>query len=363
MNTQAEPVILEKVYHPLDELNYLVDSTFYLDAKFFILSDENTYHHCLPELLEQIQTLRRATIIKIDSGEQNKTIETCIKIWEELAAHHADNTSLLFNLGGGVITDIGGFVAATYKRGMHFINIPTTLTAMADASIGGKTGIDFNTIKNMIGLFAQPMSVYIHPVFLNSLNKRQMMSGFAELLKHGLIADKDYWETLIKIKNPMEEDLTILINKSIRIKQEIVNEDLYDNGKRRILNFGHTIGHALESFSMKHNGDPITHGEAVATGMIMEACLAAHLGKLFKHDMHIIKAGIVSHFGKPYMINKEDIPELMELMNQDKKIHHGKLSLPILHAIGETPSIISIHRSSMQEALKEYIIIQYEFIK
>src|ERR1035438_910524 len=180
MTSQKESVILEKIYHPLDELNYLVESSFYLDTKFFILVDENTYQHCLPELLEKIQTLRRATIIKINSGEQNKTIETCIKIWEALAAHHADNTSLLFNLGGGVITDIGGFVAATYKRGMHFINIPTTLTGMADASIGGKTGVDFNTIKNMIGLFKQPLGVYIHPAFLKTLDKRQLMSGRSE---------------------------------------------------------------------------------------------------------------------------------------------------------------------------------------
>lgn len=304
MTTQAEPVILEKFYHPLDELNYLVESSFYLDTKFFILVDENTYQHCLPILLEQVQTLRRAIIIKIESGEQNKTIETCIKIWEELAAHHADNTALFFNLGGGVICDIGGFVSATYKRGMHFINIPTTLTAMADASIGGKTGIDFNSIKNMIGLFAQPMSVYVHPPFLKTLDKRQVMSGFAELLKHGLIADINYWESLVDMKDPMNEDLTYLINHSIKIKQEIVNEDLMDKGKRHILNFGHTIGHALESFSMKQNEFPITHGEAVATGMIMEACLSNHLGRLPKHDVHIIKEGIVSHFGKPYMINK-----------------------------------------------------------
>ncbi len=362
MTLQTEAVMLEKDCHPLVELNYLVESSNYLDTKFFILVDENTYLHCLPVLLEQIQTLRRATIIKIDSGEQNKTIETCIKIWEHLTANHADNTSLFFNLGGGVINDIGGFVAATYKRGVHFINIPTTLTAMADASIGGKTGVDFNSIKNMIGLFAQPMGIYLYPPFLKTLNKRQVMSGFAELLKHGLIADKGYWESLIRIKNPAEEDMTDLIYHSIRIKQGIVNEDRLDKGKRHVLNFGHTIGHALESYSMKHDENQITHGEAIATGIIIEAFLAHQIGKLNSSDMHLIQKGIITLFGKPYPITNEDVPVLMELMSQDKKIHRGNISIPILTGIGQSPLIISIQKDTIEVALKEYILIQHELI-
>ncbi len=353
---------MEDNFHPLEDLKYLVDSSFYLDTKFFILVDENTYTHCLPLLLEEIQTLRRATIITIDSGEKNKTIETCMKIWAALSANHADNTSLLFNLGGGVISDIGGFVSTTYKRGMRFINIPTTLTAMADASIGGKTGVDFNNIKNMVGLFSLPMGVYLKTDFLKTLDRRQVMSGFAELLKHGLIADKNYWEHLVNIKDFMEEDLTTLINTSIVIKQNIVKDDLLDKGKRHFLNFGHTIGHALESFSMNHDLNPITHGEAVAIGMILEAYLASHLGKLSKHDLHLIIDGIEKHF-KPYNFSQSSIPDLMELMNQDKKIHHGTLSIPLLTEIGTMPSITSVHSHSIEAVLNEFIHNQQEIIK
>ena len=227
-------------------------------TQVFILVDENTLEHCLP-LLPNFDY----QIIKIESGERNKNIETCQKIWQNLLNNNADRKALLINLGGGVISDMGGFCASTYKRGIDFINIPTTLLAMVDATIGGKTGIDFGFQKNMIGLFSLAKTVLIDATFLKTLNYRQIKSGKAEMLKHGLIANEQHFTQIISSAIPNLD----LIKASIAIKQEIVSTDPFEKGIRKSLNFGHTLGHALEAYYLANNLD-ILHGEAIAQGMI-----------------------------------------------------------------------------------------------
>ena len=230
-----------------------------------ILVDENTKRDCLSKL-PQIES---ALIIEIKSGEQYKNISTCSFIWEQLTINNFDRNSLLINLGGGVIGDMGGFCAATYKRGLEFIHIPTTLLAMVDASVGGKLGIDFKGFKNQIGLFNNPKAVLISSVFLETLAESELKSGFAEVVKHALISDNSLW---LKLKNTPFTDLDWedIIDTSIQIKNKIVLADPFEKGERKKLNFGHTFGHAIESYYLEKR-TPISHGKAVFMGMILEA--------------------------------------------------------------------------------------------
>src|SRR5690606_32174448 len=206
------------------------------------------------------------------AGEENKNIDFCIGIWKMLLDFGAERNSLLINLGGGVVTDMGGFAASTYKRGIDFVQIPTTLLSQVDASIGGKTGIDLDTVKNIIGTFTQPEAVYINVDFLNTLDKRQLVSGFAEMIKHDFIFDASYFEDLkgFSFDRPDED----LIYRSVGIKNEVVKQDPKESGLRKILNFGHTIGHAVETYSIDNDDNPLLHGEAIAVGMICEAYLS-----------------------------------------------------------------------------------------
>ena len=228
-------------------LENLIENSY---SQVFVLVDENTEKYCLPLIHKYLFNTK---IIKIKSGEQEKTLETTQFIWNELQRYHAAKNSVLLNLGGGVIGDIGGFCAATFKRGIDFINIPTTLLAMVDSSIGGKTGIDFNGIKNSIGIITDPKAIYIYPDFLNSLAKDELINGYAEVIKHALIADFDLWEKFRKVDAFDFQKLNSIINDSIKIKLKIVAKDPYEQNVRKLLNFGHTIGHAIESYSLKHD--------------------------------------------------------------------------------------------------------------
>ena len=212
-------------------------------SKVAILVDENTKRDCLPKLPQ----FENPIIIEIKSGEENKNINTCNFIWEQLTAQHFDRNSLLINLGGGVIGDMGGFAASTYKRGIDFIQIPTTLLAMVDASVGGKLGVDFNGLKNQIGLFNNPESVLIFPEFLETLPENQLKSGFAEVVKHALISDKNLWEELTSTTFDKLNWEAIILT-SIQIKNNIILSDPFEKGNRKKLNFGHTFGHAVESY-------------------------------------------------------------------------------------------------------------------
>ena len=263
-------------------------------SKVAILVDENTKRDCLHKLPK----IDSHIIIEVKSGEQNKTISTCNYIWEKLTENQFDKNSLLINLGGGVIGDMGGFCASTFKRGIHFIQIPTTLLSMVDASIGGKLAIDFKNFKNQIGLFNNPKTVLIYPEFLDTLPKKILKSGFSEVVKHALIADRDLWNN-ISSKRFEDLDWLKIITTSVSIKNNIVLSDPYEIDMRKKLNFGHTYGHAIESFYLK-KGTPVLHGEAVFAGMILET----QLSNLHPEEKLEIKNYILSNFSLPFFPKK-----------------------------------------------------------
>ena len=221
-------------------------------SKIFIIVDSNTNEFCLPNFLPLLETELAVEIIEFENGESFKNIETCVSIWNVLTELGADRKSLIINLGGGVVTDLGGFVASTYKRGIHFINVPTTLLSMVDASVGGKNGVDLGNLKNQIGVINVPKMVIIDTNYLETLPQNEMRSGLAEMLKHGLIYDKAYWEKFLDLNTSHLQDLDALIHKSVVIKNEIVMQDPNENGIRKALNFGHTLGHAIESYFLEN---------------------------------------------------------------------------------------------------------------
>lgn len=302
-------------------------------SKIFILVDENTHEHCLPILLGNLETTLEFEIIEIEAGEDLKTIETATHLWEILAEFQADRKAILLNLGGGVVTDLGGFVASTYKRGIHFVNIPTTLLGMCDASIGGKTGIDHGFLKNVIGTFAEPKQIFIYPPFLKTLPFPELRSGFAEMLKHGLIADKKHWNDLISIKNLTPDSVFPFINTSMMIKEKVVKEDFTEQNIRKILNFGHTIGHAVESLFLQE-GNAIPHGEAVAMGMICETHLSVLNGLMEDETGTAIVEEIRKFY--PYLsIQNFKTQDILEIIKNDKKNAGETINFSLLKEVGE----------------------------
>ncbi len=325
----------------------------YNDSKIFILVDENTHQHCLSLLLLNVKRLGRAEIIEIESGEQNKTIEICIQVWETLSELKADRKALFINLGGGVIGDMGGFIAATFKRGIDFINIPTTLLSQVDASVGGKTGIDLNNLKNQIGLFSLPKAVFIIPEFLKTLSREQIRSGFAEIIKHALIFDKNYWEKIKEITSLDLPYLEELIAASVEIKNKVILEDPTEKGLRKILNFGHTIGHAIESHSLEHDSIPLLHGESIAIGMICEAYLSIKKTGLPFSQLQEILA-LINHHYIHYPLQKSTYDILLDLMANDKKNEQEKINFALLKNIGETVIDAYCNPEEIIEALDFY---------
>ena len=291
-------------------------------SRIGILVDENTKRDCLSKLPD----IDNSVIINIKSGEENKTISTCNFIWKKLTEYQFDRNSLLINLGGGVIGDMGGFCASTYKRGIDFIQIPTSLLAMVDASIGGKLGVNFIDLKNQIGVFNNPKSVLIDHNFLQTLPENELKSGFAEVVKHALIADESLWNkiTSVSFENLSWEEI---IGSSIVVKNNIVLSDPLEKGVRKKLNFGHTYGHAIESFYLK-KGIPISHGEAVFIGILLETDLS---NLSMDHKLEI-KNYILSNFSLPHHPKKS---ELLPFLVNDKKNKNGKISFSLLNQIGE----------------------------
>lgn len=328
----------------------------YTSHKKFLLVDENSFTHCVSEFIVQTGLANDIEIIEIESGEENKTLEICQHIWQTFLDFNADRKTLLINLGGGVITDLGGFIASTYKRGIDFINVPTTLLAQIDASVGGKVGIDFNHYKNVIGVFNEPKLVVVYPYFLKTLNKRQMLSGYAETLKHGLIVDKAYWKKLQTGLLSDANNWEMLIETSIEIKNTIVKNDFNEKGERKKLNFGHTIGHAIESHSLKHDQLPLLHGEAIAIGMICEAYLSHIRLNLSSTELKEISDTILSYFN-PYPINESFFNHYLELMKNDKKNENNTYNFTLLNKIGEAECNHEISAENCIEALKYYISI------
>jgi 3-dehydroquinate synthase len=321
-------------------------------SKIFILVDENTHDDCLAPFMAEINGDYLYEIIEIESGEINKNIATCTQIWEILSELDADRKSVMINIGGGVITDLGGFVASTFKRGIDFINVPTSLLAMVDASVGGKTGVDLGSLKNQIGVINQPVMVLVASYFLQTLNDRQLQSGFAEMLKHGLIKDAAYWKEL-KVLNSFQA-LDALIYHSVVIKNDVVLKDPREQNIRKILNYGHTLGHAVESYFLESEAhELLLHGEAIAIGMILEAYLSYKLTNLPKSDLEDIKATFLSKYPKVAFTNK-DIEEILKLLKFDKKNSHGNIYFVLLKNIGETVIDVKVNEELLKESFAYY---------
>ena len=326
LNSAGHAIHFETGLSPLQEI---IDSGKY--SKVFVFVDRNTGESCLPVFQEMLEDYSSFDLIETDPGEENKNIDFCIGIWKTLLDFEADRKCLMINLGGGVITDMGGFVASTYKRGIDFINIPTTLLSQVDASVGGKTGIDIDNVKNMVGTFTLPQAVFIETVFLKSLPERELLSGFAEMIKHGLIADATYFQEL---KDSDYKSVTAAaIYRSVEIKNEVVTEDPYEKGLRKILNYGHTIGHAIETYSLINDKKPLNHGEAIAIGMVCEAFLAVKNNTLKEEELLTISTYILSLYPK-YKIKQKSHAELLQFMQSDKKNEDGQIMFSLLNSIG-----------------------------
>lgn len=319
-------------------------------SKVFVLVDSNTEIQCLPILQEALGNVE-FDLIEVTPGEENKNIDFCIGIWRMLLDFGADRNSILINLGGGVITDMGGFAASTFKRGIDFVQVPTTLLSQVDASVGGKTGIDMDNVKNIVGTFTQPKAVFIHTEFLKTLSNRELRSGYAEVIKHGLIYDASLFE---RIKTIEAADLSDeIIYRSIEIKNEVVISDPFEKGLRKILNYGHTIGHAVESYSLKHDKEPLLHGEAIAIGFICEAFLSAKKNGLSESELAEIVKTIHNTYPK-YQLKQKTYPALLEIMKNDKKNIGGQISFSLLKNIGECSYDIFCTEEEIFESLDYY---------
>ncbi|WP_185882020.1 3-dehydroquinate synthase [Blattabacterium cuenoti] len=317
--------------------NYLLDQVESI-INTFILVDHYTNIHCLPHLISHVKILEKSNIIQIKPGEEEKNIYTCIQIWKNLEKFKANRNSLIINLGGGVITDIGGFVASVFKRGVRFINIPTTLLGMVDASIGYKTGVNLESIKNEIGSFYSPEFLIIDPYFLKTLPEKEFISGKAEMFKHGLIADEKFW---IEMKTSTMDDYRKsyyqwgnLIHKSILIKNKIVDKDPKEKGLRKILNFGHTIGHALESYFMNYKKGKLIHGVAIAMGMVYESWLSYKVNGLSMNSYQEIKSILSKLYPIQQNISDLEMDKIFSIMEHDKKNDRNKIQFSLLKKIG-----------------------------
>jgi 3-dehydroquinate synthase len=319
----------EKAY---EILNLHLQNTKY--SNLFIITDSNTNEYCLHQFLPFVATELTIEIIEFEAGEVNKNIDTCIEIWNVLTELGADRKSLIINLGGGVVTDLGGFVASTFKRGVDFINIPTTLLSMVDASIGGKTGVDLGNLKNQIGVINVPVMVLIDTQYLKTVPQNEMRSGLAEMLKHGLIFDKNYWEQFLDISTIDFSDLDLLIHRSVVIKNEIVIQDPTEKNIRKALNFGHTLGHAIESYFLENeNKTTLLHGESIAMGMILESYISWQQKLISEIEYRQIKLTIKSIYDD-VQIDENDLRPIMELLIHDKKNEFGAIQFALINGIG-----------------------------
>lgn len=338
--------------HAYDDLSELIATRKY--STVFILADTNTAEKCLSNLLSNLAIENQIEIIEIENGESVKNIETASGIWNALIELGADRKSLLINLGGGVVTDIGGFVASTFKRGIDFINIPTSLLAMVDASIGGKNGIDIGNLKNQVGTIVNPEMVVVDSSYLETLPASEMRSGLAEMLKHGLIADKSYWREFHNLSGFEVSELDRLIYRSIEIKNQIVMQDPDEGGIRKALNFGHTLGHAIESHFLNDPQKPtLLHGEAIAAGMIMEAYLSLKKGLLSEADYIEIKSTIKNIF-EDIIFTENDVKCILELLIHDKKNEYGNVRFALIDGIGAVALDHGAENDLIEDAFSEY---------
>lgn len=316
--------------------------------RIFVLTDETTQQLCWPKI-KNFKALKNSTPIIIKATDTHKNLDTLSQVWQALSNGGATRHSLMINLGGGMVTDLGGFAASTFKRGIDFINIPTTLLAMVDASVGGKTGINFGGLKNEIGVFSDSRFVIINTQFLDTLDHDNICSGYAEMLKHGLISDERTWAELVTfdLDNPDLSQLQCMVAESIKVKERIVEADPHEHGIRKALNLGHTMGHAFESFAMRR-GTPILHGYAVAYGLISELYMSARKTAFPTDRMHQTVRFIRENYGT-INITCDDYPTLIELMRHDKKNTSGIINFTLLGNVGD----IRINQTATEEEIKE----------
>jgi len=318
------------VYTGIESLSML--NHYIGNRQFVILCDENTILHCLPILKKWINNIDESNVFVLPSGEENKNMTTVNNIWNWLLNKNVNSSNIIINLGGGVITDIGGFAASTFHRGIPYIQIPTTLMGQVDASIGNKNGVNFDKIKNCIGLFSSPLAVINYPGFIATLPIEQIRSGMGEVFKHALIADNVYWEKLKIFNSASNEDLINMIAVSVEIKKTIIALDPNDHGYRHILNCGHTVGHAIESFFLAQ-GKTISHGEAVVAGILIESLLAVNIRKQSTEVFNEIFSTLIALFPKINIIN-DDFQKIISFMNFDKKNSSKGINFSLIEKIG-----------------------------
>ncbi|WP_026631975.1 3-dehydroquinate synthase [Dyadobacter alkalitolerans] len=341
-----DSVVIAPVSESLSE--FLSSSEY---SKVFVIADNNTKKHCYPYFKAVLPV---HSIVNVPSGESNKLLSTCEKIWDAMTKEALDRHALVINVGGGVIGDMGGFCAAVYKRGIDFIQVPTTLLSQVDASVGGKLGIDFQGFKNHLGVFTLPRKVLIDPVFLKTLPEREIRSGFAEIIKHCLIADAAKWEE-IRSKDFEEQNWTDLIAHSVKIKQSVVDEDPTEKGLRKILNFGHTLGHAVETYFLnKPANQRLYHGEAIAVGMIMESYLSFSRKMIDQQTLTNIEEFLFATYGK-VDIKAEDVEEIINLTRQDKKNKGKEVRFSLLRGAGQCAFDIVVSASEMRKSIAYYL--------
>lgn len=328
-------------------------------AQAVVVGDENTLRHCLPELLALVPALREAPPIAVPPGEASKSIGACHALWSHLANLGIERGAVLVALGGGVVTDLAGFVGATYKRGLRVVNVPTSLMGMVDAAIGGKTAIDLDGVKNLVGVLRQPEAVYVHPPFLRTLGKRELLNGVAEMLKHGLVADAAHWQALVDAPWHDLRALTPLVEQSAAIKCAVVSDDPEELGPRRLLNFGHTIGHAVEAFSWEGPQRGLLHGEAVVVGMLCATWLSWRLELLDRPSCDAI-TGVLKERYRPYALNVTDHHRILELMAHDKKNRDGGFRFTLLEAIGRGRAGVPVDAAQVAEALDHYRLLVHD---
>lgn len=335
-----------------NELNAFISKSNF--SKLFIIVDGNTHQFCLQKFMSNLVTNLDIEVIEIENGEEHKTIDTCVGVWNVLSELDADRKSLMINLGGGVVTDLGAFVASTFKRGIQYINVPTTLLSMVDASVGGKTGVDLGSLKNQIGVINNGAMVLIDTTFLDTLPANELRSGYAEMLKHGLISNENYWNTLRDLSNLTLENLDNLIYESVIIKNNVVTEDPRENGLRKTLNYGHTLGHAIESLFLEdQTKTTLLHGEAIAIGMVLATYISNKILGFPEQKLNDVKSTMLNLYGK-VDFNEADYEQIINLLKFDKKNSHGNINFVLLNDIASPKIDCTVDNKLILEAFKYY---------
>lgn len=350
LNAEAPIHFGTKAYTELRD--YIIKQEF---SVLVVLVDYNTEELCLPHFLDELGLAEEPLVIAVPAGEEFKAMGTCVAVIDELSNQFVDRKALLVNLGGGVITDMGGFIASIYKRGMQYVNVPTTLLSMVDASVGGKTGVDLGSLKNQIGVINNGGLVVVDPAYLKTLSKRELLSGFAEVVKHGLISNTDYWEAICAVDPTQTEQLVALIYDSVVFKNKIVKEDPTEQGIRKVLNYGHTLGHAIETYCLEVEDKPaLLHGEAIVIGLILETFISVEQLQFPKEELEKLITCVAPHYTKT-SFNKKEIEEIIGLMIYDKKNVGGEVNFVLLEGIGAAVLNQQVTNDLIHKAFEFYL--------